>query len=77
MFKKFNWRRESLVVSTKLYWGGPGVNDKGLSRKHILEGMNKSLKRLQLDNVDVVFCHRPDRYTPIEETVRAMNYLIK
>ena len=65
MFKKFNWRRESLVVSTKLYWGGPGINDKGLSRKHILEGMNNSLKRLQLDNVDIVFCHRPDRYTPI------------
>jgi len=52
------------------------INEVGLSRKHIIEGMNASLKRLQLEYVDLVFCHRPDPKTPIEETVRAMNYLI-
>lgn len=77
VFSKYSWPRSSYVLSTKIYWGGAGVNDKGLSRKHVIEGMNNSLKRLQQDYCDVVFCHRPDRDTPIEETVRAMNYLIK
>jgi aryl-alcohol dehydrogenase-like predicted oxidoreductase len=53
-----------------------GVNNGGLSRKHIIEGMNNSLKRLNLDYVDLIFAHRPDRYTPMEETVRAFNHLI-
>jgi len=68
--------RSELVISTKIFWGGKGVNEKGLSRKHIIEGVNASLKRLQLDYVDLLFCHRPDIETPIEETVRAMNYVI-
>jgi voltage-dependent potassium channel beta subunit len=68
--------RSQLVISTKIFWGGKGANSTGLSRKHIIEGTNKSLKRLQLDYVDLIFCHRPDPFTPIEETVRAMNFLI-
>jgi len=76
VIKKLGCKRSDLVISTKLFWGGKGPNDVGLSRKHIIEGMNASLERLQLSYVDVVFCHRPDPNTPIEETVRAMNYLI-
>jgi voltage-dependent potassium channel beta subunit len=64
------------VISTKIFWGGSGPNDQGLSRKHIIEGTNAALKRLQLDYVDLIFCHRPDINTPIEETVRAMNHVI-
>jgi len=74
--KELGWKRSDVVVSTKLFWGGPGPNDKGLSRKHIVEGTKASLKRLDMDYVDVLFCHRPDTSTPIEETVRAMNYII-
>lgn len=78
--RKFDWKRNDLVVSTKLYWGGAFgdniVNNKGLSRKHVIEGMNASLKRLGLDYVDLIYAHRPDRNTPIEETVRAFNHLI-
>jgi len=76
VIKKSGWKRSDLVLSTKIYWGGKGINDKGLSRKHIIEGTNAALKRLQTDYVDLIFCHRPDLYTPIEETVRAMNYII-
>lgn len=71
------YRRTDLVVSTKIFWGGDGPNDQGVSRKHLLEGTWNSLKRLQLDYVDLVYCHRPDPDTPIEETVLAMDYLIK
>ena len=73
-------KREEIVVSTKLFWGkmeSKAPNSFGLSRKHIVEGMNKSLKRLQLDYVDVVLAHRPDLESPIEETVRAFAHLIK
>ncbi len=76
VIKKAGWKRSDLVISTKLFWGGEGVNDKGLSRKHIVEGMNASLKRLQMDYVDLIFAHRPDLHTPVEETVRAFNHLI-
>jgi len=68
--------RSEIVVTTKLFIGGEGVNQRGLSRKHIIEGMQKSLSRLKMAYVDVVFCHRPDPWTPIEETVRSMDYLI-
>lgn len=71
------WERSDLVVSTKIFWGGDGPNDCGLSRKHVVEGTIAALKRLQMDYVDLVFCHRPDLETPIEETVRAMSYLIE
>ncbi len=76
VIKKAGWKRSDLVISTKIFWGGTGPNDRGLSRKHIIEGTKASLERLQLDYVDLLFCHRPDIHTPIEETVRAMNYLI-
>ncbi len=77
VLKKMKWPRESVIISTKLFWGGEGPNDKGLSHKHLMEGINRSLKRLQLDYVDLLFCHRPDPTTPIEETVRAMDIIIK
>ncbi len=77
VIKQLGWRRESLVVSTKIFWGGDGPNDTGLSHKHIIEGVNGALKRLQMDYVDLLFCHRPDPDTPIEETVRAMDIVIK
>jgi voltage-dependent potassium channel beta subunit len=76
VLKKAGWKRSDLVISTKIFWGGGGPNDRGLSRKHIIEGIEAALARLQLDYVDLVFCHRPDIHTPIEETVRAMNYLL-
>jgi voltage-dependent potassium channel beta subunit len=76
VFKRTGWSRESFVVSSKVFWGGQGPNDRGLSRKHIYEACRRSLKRLQLDYLDLFFCHRPDPNTPIEETVRAMDDLI-
>ncbi len=76
VIKKQGWKRSDLVVSTKIFWGGDGPNDKGLSRKHIIEGTKAALERLQMPYVDLVFCHRPDPHTPIEETVRAMNFLL-
>ena len=76
IIKSFGWRRADLVISTKIFWGGRGVNDRGLSRKHIIEGTDAALKRLQADYVDLVFCHRPDPETPLEETVWAMNQVI-
>jgi len=75
LIKKLEWRRESIVVSSKVFWGGEGPNDLGLSRKHIFEACRNSLKRLQLNYLDLFFCHRPDPNTPIEETVRAMDDL--
>lgn len=77
--KQCNFERDDYVITTKLHFGdGNGFpNNHGLSRKHIIEGMNRSLKRLELDSVDVVYCHRADFWcTPMEETVRAMNTLI-
>ena len=73
---KSGWKRSDYVVSTKIFWGGEGPNDRGLSRKHVLEGTDAALKRLRLDYVDLIFCHRADLHTPVEETVRAMNHLI-
>ncbi len=77
VIKEANWPRESLVLSTKIFWGGEGPNDKGLSHKHVIEGVHAALKRWQVDYLDLVFCHRPDPDTPIEETVRAMDILVK
>ena len=76
VIKKLGWKRSDLVVSTKIFWGGEGPNDLGLSRKHVLEGTWAALERFGMDYLDLVFCHRPDPHTPIEETVRAMNFLI-
>lgn len=79
-FKELDLPREELVVSTKLFKISNDVtkvNDMFLSKKHIVEGLKNSLKRLQLDYVDVVFCHRPDYETPLEETCRAMHGVIE
>jgi voltage-dependent potassium channel beta subunit len=76
VIKKLGWRREDIVVSSKVFWGGEGPNDLGLSRKHVYEACRNSLKRLQLDYLDLFFCHRSDPNTPIEETVRAMDDLV-
>ena len=67
---------QKIVISTKIYICGMGANDSFLSRKHIIEHVRNSLKRLQLDYVDVVFCHRYDRYAPLEETCRAMDWVV-
>ncbi|GAB4336290.1 MAG: aldo/keto reductase [Flammeovirgaceae bacterium] len=77
ILKAANWDRTSYVLSSKVFWGGNKPNQKGLSRKHIVEACNASLKRLQTDYLDLFFCHRPDRNTPMEETVRAMSDLIQ
>jgi voltage-dependent potassium channel beta subunit len=76
VIKKLGWTRSDYVISSKVFWGGEGPNDEGLSRKHVYEACRRSLKRLQLDYLDLFFCHRPDPNTPIEETVRAMDDLV-
>ncbi len=76
--KELGWRRGSYLVSTKFFWGlDDGPNEKNtLNRKRLLEAIDGSLTRLQLDYVDLVFCHRPDPNTPIEETVWAMHDIV-
>jgi len=76
IFKKMGWNRSSYVVSSKVYWGGKLPNQIGLSKKHVFEACNNSLKRMQLEYLDMYFCHRPDKNTPMEETVRTMHELI-
>jgi voltage-dependent potassium channel beta subunit len=73
---KLNWSRDTFVVSSKVFWGGSKPNQTGLSRKHVIEACHAALKRLQVDYLDLYFCHRPDSNTPIEETVRAMSDLV-
>jgi len=77
--KQLNWRRGSYLVSTKIYWGlHENVNERNtLNRKRLIEGINGSLQRLQLEYVDLLYCHRPDKTTPIEETVWAMHNIIE
>ncbi|MBP7245871.1 MAG: aldo/keto reductase, partial [Bacteroidia bacterium] len=77
--KNLNWPRSSYLVSSKVFFGyeTDKPNQRGLSRKHILEGCEAALKRLQVDYIDLFFCHRPDKNTPILETVQAMNTLIQ
>jgi voltage-dependent potassium channel beta subunit len=77
--KKLGWPRLKYVVSTKFFWGiADGPNEKAtLNRKYLLDGIDSSLKRLQLDFVDLVYCHRPDPDTPLEETVWAMHDMIE
>jgi voltage-dependent potassium channel beta subunit len=77
--KKLGWRRGSYLVSTKLFWGlhdGPNESNT-LNRKYLLEGIDGSLRRLEMDYVDLVYCHRPDPATPIEETVWAFHNMIE
>ncbi|MBB2484705.1 aldo/keto reductase [Mitsuaria sp. WAJ17] len=80
-FRQLKWARESYVVSTKFFWGlqreGSTVNlQNTLNRKYLMQAIDGSLKRLQLDFIDLVYCHRPDPHTPVEETVRAMSDMI-
>ena len=81
IIKKKKWDRTSYLVSSKVYFGWRGKDNKpnqtGLSRKHVIEACDEALSRLQVDYLDLYFCHRPDKNTPIEETVLAMNHLIQ
>jgi len=77
ILKELNWSRDTYLVSSKVFWGGDLPNQKGLSRKHIMEGCHASLKRMQVDYLDLFFCHRPDVHTPMEETVWSMHNLIQ
>ncbi len=81
--KKLGWDRLTYLVSTKFYWGlpakwGDGVNERNtLNRKYLMHAIDNSLKRLQMDFVDIAYCHRPDANTPLEETVFAMDDIIR
>jgi voltage-dependent potassium channel beta subunit len=81
VLKKKNWDRTSYVISSKVFWGWRGKQNKpnqtGLSRKHVVEACDEALKRLQVEYLDLFFCHRPDKSTPIEETVWTMHNLIQ
>ena len=81
MLKKKKWDRTSYVLSSKAFFGWHGKankpNQKGLSRKHLVEACNEALQRLQTDYLDLYYCHRPDKNTPILETVQTMNTLIQ
>ena len=74
--KTLGWSRDSFIVSSKVFWGGSKPTQRGLSRKHVTDAAHAALKRLQVDYLDLYFCHRPDIDTPIEETVRAMHDLV-
>jgi voltage-dependent potassium channel beta subunit len=81
VIKKKKWDRTSFIVSSKAFFGWRGKankpNQTGNSRKHLIEACNEALQRLQVDYLDLFFCHRPDKNTPIEETVWAMNHLLQ
>jgi voltage-dependent potassium channel beta subunit len=75
--KELGWDRETFIVSSKVFWGGEKPTQRGLSAKHVTEACHAALKRLQVEHLDLYFCHRPDIDTPIEETVRAMHNLVQ
>ncbi len=79
LLKKLKWERSSYLISSKVFFGDGGTkpNQTGLSRKHVFECCNASLNRMQVDYLDLYFCHRTDKSTPVEETVWAMNHLIQ
>lgn len=81
VLKKKNWERSSYTVSSKVFFGWRGDNNKpnqtGLSRKHLTEACHEALERLQVEYLDLYYCHRPDKNTPIEEVVRTMNTLVE
>ncbi len=77
ILKKMGWGRDTFIVSSKVFWGGDLPTQKGLSTKHVTDGCHAALKRLQVDYLDLYFCHRPDFNTPVEETVWAMHNLIQ
>ena len=74
--KSLGWKRDTYIVSSKVFWGGEKPTQRGLSHKHVVDACNNALKRLKVDYLDLYFCHRPDPETSIEETVRAMHTLI-
>jgi len=78
ILKKKNWSRDTYLVSSKVFFGAGGQlpTQKGLNRKHITEACNQALERFQLEYLDLFLCHRPDKKTPIEETVWSMHQLI-
>lgn len=76
ILRRASWPRDTFVVSSKVFWGGRRPTQVGLSRKHVTEACHAALRRLQVDYLDLLFCHRPDPHTPIEETVWAMHNLI-
>ena len=76
ILKELKWSRDTFIVSSKVFWGGDLPTQKGLSKKHIHDACNAALGRLQVDYLDLFFCHRPDPETPILESVYAMNDLI-
>lgn len=82
ILKEMNWRRDSYILSSKAYFGIWGLKDskptqQGNNRKHLTEACHQALERLQTDYLDLYYCHRPDKQTPIEETVRTMNTLVE
>jgi voltage-dependent potassium channel beta subunit len=77
VLRKAGWGRDTYCVSSKVYWGGRLPTQRGLSRKHVHDACHAALGRLQVDYLDLFFCHRPDLETPIEETVRAMDTLVR
>jgi len=79
IIKQLGWSRDSYILSSKVYFGAGGKRptQKGLNRKHIVEACNDALRRLQVEYLDLYFCHRPDKLTPIEETVFTMHNLIQ
>lgn len=74
--EELGWTRDSFIVSSKVFWGGPKPTQRGLSAKHVTDACHAALRRLRVDYLDLYFCHRPDLDTPVEETVRAMHNLI-
>ena len=77
VLREIGWGRDTYCVSSKVFWGGKLPTQRGLSRKHIHDACHAALRRLQVDYLDLFFCHRPDLQTPIEETLRAMHDLIR
>lgn len=80
VLQELQWPRDTYIVSSKVFWGAvddPTPTQRGLSRKHVTEACHQALRRLQVDYLDLYFCHRPDYDTPIEETVRAMTDLVR
>lgn len=77
IFQKMGWGRDTYCVSSKVFWGGERPTQLGLSAKHVHDACHAALKRLQVDYLDLYFCHRPDLETPIEETARAMDNLVR
>lgn len=77
ILRKMGWSRDTFLVSSKVFWGGDRPTQLGLHRKHVVEACHAALKRLQVDYLDLYFCHRPDKSTPIEETVWTMHNLVQ